>query len=807
MQEADVLGDSVGIMDSGIMKVKGTPLNLKTTYGSGYTLNIYTSKSSDVDHVCHLANQTIKGLEVVNTASTSTSLGIPKNQVSAIPSLARQLQERGLIQDWSVSQSTLEEVFLRLVTKKSNSAEANVSVQEDSTNACIDQGDIEEQAITHTPVRDFTCSDGSEVIIEPKSISQVRGLLRKHLILRKRSPIGAVIQFLLPIVFAAMLVLVQSNLKAPKYTKRCGSCPGNDDGYSYYGESNDDCDMIQQCENRTKSEFWKDILQSEKNRDKSSYGWDTSNNGWSWLWEQRFETSSYYSYYSPYCYPDSYNANEEVFTTVDGYNLFSGLPSASDFVVKDKEDVRQIRKYVEGKTTKSEIDGYNYGTYYFVGGFDEPVPIEMGTECDEIAKVFKGIPRLGIDVTEFPNIEDKDIQLGISLIFAQSPLRLRYCHGENETCAQSASSFSFLDLRPLIQRYSFNYEYLELQSYNLLSSHYNVSQVDVSTVVDESNYLDDVYYIPAIESQIMSLLSILLGASLSLTTIPIMYDLITEKHGGYVYALLLNGMKMQNYWIAHYLHHAFYFVVNSVLFFVIIVSSGVKTDLNWGSLIFVMLLYMHGQFSFICLVSNFIKKPRLATAVLMLYIFAAHFTMYIMTSISEYMESSLMADIPLALDVLPQVSFLRSVYHIATRYDQNTVLFGNSIMMVSSVVYLFLGIYLHQAAGKMAALKKSISSVTGCFKRSSTLPYHQSPSERDDKELEEDIDETIDIDVRREVVRTRELMPSETAVKVDGLSKTFQIKGYQFKNAVVDLTLAMDSGEVFGLLGPNGAGE
>merc|ERR1712151_1414043 len=118
MQEADVLGDTVAIMDSGMLKVQGTPLTLKTKYGTGYTLNICTPTVEDIDHVCDLAFTTIPGVEIVNCASTSVSIGIPTNQVQQIPSFARQLQNEGLIREWNVSQTTLEEVFLKLVVNK-----------------------------------------------------------------------------------------------------------------------------------------------------------------------------------------------------------------------------------------------------------------------------------------------------------------------------------------------------------------------------------------------------------------------------------------------------------------------------------------------------------------------------------------------------------------------------------------------------------------------------------------------------------------------------------------------------------------
>ena len=41
MEEADYLGDRIGIMIEGIIKTCGTSMYLKEKFGCGYTLNIF----------------------------------------------------------------------------------------------------------------------------------------------------------------------------------------------------------------------------------------------------------------------------------------------------------------------------------------------------------------------------------------------------------------------------------------------------------------------------------------------------------------------------------------------------------------------------------------------------------------------------------------------------------------------------------------------------------------------------------------------------------------------------------------------
>ena len=66
-----MLGDTIGIMDNGVLKVKGTPLNLKSQYGSGYTLNIFTSESTHIDRVCQLAQESINDVDIVDVVFLS----------------------------------------------------------------------------------------------------------------------------------------------------------------------------------------------------------------------------------------------------------------------------------------------------------------------------------------------------------------------------------------------------------------------------------------------------------------------------------------------------------------------------------------------------------------------------------------------------------------------------------------------------------------------------------------------------------------------------------------------------------------
>ena len=52
MEEADVLGDRIGVMSHGQLQALGSSLRLKNKFGAGYKLNIQVSPSTDNDAVC-----------------------------------------------------------------------------------------------------------------------------------------------------------------------------------------------------------------------------------------------------------------------------------------------------------------------------------------------------------------------------------------------------------------------------------------------------------------------------------------------------------------------------------------------------------------------------------------------------------------------------------------------------------------------------------------------------------------------------------------------------------------------------------
>lgn len=121
MDEADVLGDRIGIMSAGKMICGGSSQYLKLKYGPGYRLILefqHGAKTKRQERVKALVQQHVQSMTVVEEESIDDALVciLPFNEVShfagLFASLDRQLNSFE-IKTYGLSGSTLEDVFVR----------------------------------------------------------------------------------------------------------------------------------------------------------------------------------------------------------------------------------------------------------------------------------------------------------------------------------------------------------------------------------------------------------------------------------------------------------------------------------------------------------------------------------------------------------------------------------------------------------------------------------------------------------------------------------------------------------------------
>ena len=150
MEEADFLGDRIGMMKGGRLRALGSSLFLKTTYGSGYQIRMLTHESSSSALEKVVADK-LPHSSIVSSSAGNVTVSIPRSSVRHLPKFFAWVQSARLrdvlmvesenenesahgekdkeeeqggkegvdesqvaISQWTFSNTTLEEVFLKV---------------------------------------------------------------------------------------------------------------------------------------------------------------------------------------------------------------------------------------------------------------------------------------------------------------------------------------------------------------------------------------------------------------------------------------------------------------------------------------------------------------------------------------------------------------------------------------------------------------------------------------------------------------------------------------------------------------------
>jgi len=117
MDEADILGDRIGIMAGGKVKCCGSSLFLKNRYGVGYNLVIAKTTRNPAPQIDDFIYQRIEGVKKLQEVSSEMTFQLPTASSSQFKSffedLDNCLEELG-IRSYGVGITTLEEVFLKI---------------------------------------------------------------------------------------------------------------------------------------------------------------------------------------------------------------------------------------------------------------------------------------------------------------------------------------------------------------------------------------------------------------------------------------------------------------------------------------------------------------------------------------------------------------------------------------------------------------------------------------------------------------------------------------------------------------------
>ncbi|KAG5484804.1 hypothetical protein LSCM1_06630 [Leishmania martiniquensis] len=135
MDEADLLGHKIGIMSRGSMQCSGSSLFLKSRLGVGYNMNVSMDPDAEAENVDRLVLSFVPRCEAVSFNGCEIVYKLPLQDLELFPSLLAGLEENGEavgVRGFSLSATTLEEVFLQIAMGDTGSHKESSTVEEDT---------------------------------------------------------------------------------------------------------------------------------------------------------------------------------------------------------------------------------------------------------------------------------------------------------------------------------------------------------------------------------------------------------------------------------------------------------------------------------------------------------------------------------------------------------------------------------------------------------------------------------------------------------------------------------------------------
>ncbi|XP_051871428.1 ATP-binding cassette sub-family A member 13-like [Pristis pectinata] len=210
LDEADILSDRIIILESGHLKCCGSPSYLKEQYGHGYSL-IMSKKSSaaeshescDVDLVTSLVKEHIPQASLKENAFGELTYIIPTAEdKTAFENLLHALDENMenlYLSSYSISDTTLEEVFMKLLQNEERSAHYHSQDRESLKSESISTENDNEALAEDTRVTGIRLS-----------FKQMAALIIKRFHHTRRDWKGAIANLLLPVLFVILAMALFS---------------------------------------------------------------------------------------------------------------------------------------------------------------------------------------------------------------------------------------------------------------------------------------------------------------------------------------------------------------------------------------------------------------------------------------------------------------------------------------------------------------------------------------------------------------------------------------------------------------------
>jgi len=134
MEEADAICDRIIIMSEGDIRCIGVSADLKNRYGEGYKLSVQVAKNGNEEQVDQFVKQIAPNAILLNSLSGTRNYQIPKGSVTldqVFYNFESKKSELNLT-DWAITNTTLEEVFLRISKQALHEAKMEMDDEQDT---------------------------------------------------------------------------------------------------------------------------------------------------------------------------------------------------------------------------------------------------------------------------------------------------------------------------------------------------------------------------------------------------------------------------------------------------------------------------------------------------------------------------------------------------------------------------------------------------------------------------------------------------------------------------------------------------
>ncbi|XP_055711669.1 phospholipid-transporting ATPase ABCA3 isoform X3 [Phlebotomus papatasi] len=201
MDEADILGDRIGILYDGELKCYGSSFFLKKTFGMGYHLICVKGPYCNTNEITNLLDRYVPGITVENDIGTELSYQLPDSAAKKFQPMLKDLEEHSGklgIASYGISLTTLDEVFMRVGSDYNAS-----NVENHETNGHTRFLDPNNDSAASLYSRNSHLLNGG-----PLAINQLRAMFMKKIFYTIRNWILFLLQAIIPLCFLVMSVLI-----------------------------------------------------------------------------------------------------------------------------------------------------------------------------------------------------------------------------------------------------------------------------------------------------------------------------------------------------------------------------------------------------------------------------------------------------------------------------------------------------------------------------------------------------------------------------------------------------------------------